>query len=116
MNSMSGRKRISTNGDRRVHRIYKCNKNQTDEELGKEWHIDACPNTIRNKLKKQGTKSYSTTKKAQLYSRIIQKRLEFCEKYEGWTVDDWETVVFSDETNIRVEPTGGHRRVWRKAF
>ena len=110
----SGRKRISTEGDdRRLLRIYKANKKQTAEELRKEWHVDACPNTIRNRLKEQGIKNYSTTKKPHLSSKNIQQRLEFCKKYEGWTVEDWK-VVFSDETNVQAEPNGGHKKVWRK--
>ena len=31
--------------------------------------------------------------------------------YEGWTFEDWMTVVFSDETNIQVDPSGGNRTV-----
>ena len=111
----TGGKRISTEtDDRRLMRIYKSNKRMTARDLQAEWHLDACSQTIRNRLKEHGIKNYSTTKKPQLSSKNIQQRLEFCKKYESWKVEDWKTVVFSDETNIQAEPNGGHRKVWRK--
>ena len=63
--------------------------------LQKAWHIDASSQTIRNRLKEQEIKSYSTTKKPHLSSKTIQQRLEVCKKYESWSVEDWKTVVFS---------------------
>ena len=111
----SGRPRISTKkDDRRLLRNYKSDKKKTARKLQDEWHIDACSQTIRNRLTEQGLNNYSTTKKPQLSSKNVQQRLEFCKKYESWTVEDWNTVVFSDETNIQAEPNGGHRKVWRK--
>ena len=111
----TGGKRISTEtDDRRLMRIYKSNKRMTARDLQAEWHLDACSQTIRNRLKEHGIKNYSTTEKPQLSSKIIQQCLEFCKKYESWSVEDWNTVVFSNKTNIQAEPNGGHRKVWRK--
>ena len=33
--------------------------------------------------------------------------------HDGWAVEDWETVLFSDETNTQTEPNGGNRKMWR---
>ena len=111
----SGRKRVSTAADdRRLLRLYKANKKQSARDLQTEWHLAVCSQTIRNRLNEQGLKNYSTTKKPHLSSKNIQQRLDFCKNYEGWTVEDWNTVVFSDETNIQAEPNGGHRKVLRK--
>jgi hypothetical protein len=40
-------------------------------------------------------------KKPRLTAQQRQTRLEFCERYEGWTADDWERVLFSDESMIQ---------------
>ena len=39
----------------------------------------------------------------------IRKRLSFANGYKGWTMDQWDTVLFSDETHIELGP---HGQVW----
>ena len=75
----------------------------------KELTVDYFESTklIRNRQLK-------SSKKPHLSSKNFQKRLEFCKKYEGWTVEDWKKVVLSDETNVQAEPNGGHKKVWWK--
>ena len=36
-------------------------------------------------------------KKPFLNDKMRKKRVEFCKQYMNWTVDDWKTVLFSDE-------------------
>jgi len=38
-----------------------------------------------------------------------KRRLSFARGYESWTIDDWSSIIFSDETHIEVF---GRSRVW----
>lgn len=54
-------------------------------------------------------------KKPFLSKRHIKARLEFAQKYEHWTEDDWARVMFTDETKINRIGSDGRQWVWKKA-
>lgn len=56
--------------------------------------------TIRRRLFQTDLRSYRPAKKPQLSKKNIQDRLFFCRKYESWTPDQWEHVMFSDESTF----------------
>jgi hypothetical protein len=51
-------------------------------------------------FKQQGFKWVKTTKKPGLKATMKEARLEFVLKYEHWTLEDWKSVIWSDETSI----------------
>ena len=55
--------------------------------------------TIRHRLFDAGLKSRRFAKKPLLPSKI-KDRIAFCEKYCHWTEDQWENVLFSDESTF----------------
>jgi transposase len=69
--------------------------------------------TIRDALRKQGLKAYVKPKKPFLHPRHIKQRLEFAKKYQEWTVEDWNRVIFSDETKINRIGSDGRKWVWK---
>lgn len=110
----SGRPRCSTvREDRQLLREYKKSKSSTSVDLQKRWNVEACVNTVRNRLREHNLQCYSRRKKPRLTAANIKQRLAFCRKYKNWTVEDWKRVVFSDETNIEVS-LSECRKVWRK--
>ena len=109
----SGRKRVSTKrDDRRLFNFTKKTKLQLWRIYSKNgmWPQEGA---VRRRLRENGLKRYSATPKPKLSSSHLQQRLLFCKKYENWTVEDWRTIVFSDEVNIEAAPNGGRRKVWR---
>lgn len=57
--------------------------------------------TIRRRLSKEfGLKSYKPARKPLLSEKNIKDRKAFCEKYKHWTPQQWENVMFSDESMI----------------
>src|SRR4051794_11659074 len=77
-------------------------KNMTNQSLTSQ--------TTRNYIKKAGMKSAVKTKKPLLTKRHRKERLDFALAHQDWTVEDWKTVVWSDETKInRLE---SNRRIW----
>jgi len=45
-------------------------------------------------------KAVVKTKKLLLTKRHRKERLDFALAHQDWTVEDWKTVVWSDETKI----------------
>ena len=67
-------------------------------------------------LKEQGYKPCKTTKTPGLDDKMKKVRLEFCERYKDWTLEDWKNVIWTDETSVVLNARrGGRVRVWRKA-
>src|SRR5688572_16882792 len=69
-------------------------------ELKSRFGIQVSDRTIRRVLKKKGLKSVEKKKKPLLSKKNIKARLDFAKAHQYWTSDDWERVIFSDETKI----------------
>ena len=54
-------------------------------------------------------------KRPLLSKRHRRERLDFALAHQDWTVDDWKTVVWSDETKINRLGSDGRKWVWKKA-
>ena len=72
------------------------------------------PQTVRNVLKKNGF--HSATKKTvpMLKKTHRQKRLEFAQYHENWTVEDFKRVLWTNETNINRIGSDGKVYVWKE--
>ena len=67
-------------------------KNGTDISIG----------TVSRRLSKEfGLKSYKPAVKPRLTSAMKKKKLSFAIKHLHWTVEKWETVLFSDESTVQ---------------
>lgn len=62
--------------------------------------------TVRKRLKEFGLRCRVPARKPFLTPVHIQKRLAFADRYFGWSVRDWEEVVFSDEKIFRASSKG----------
>jgi len=57
--------------------------------------------TIRRRLEKNlDLKCYKPAKTPLLSKKNLKDRLAFCEKYKNWQPEDWDKVMFSDESMI----------------
>ncbi|CAM1299525.1 Uncharacterised protein r2_g945 [Pycnogonum litorale] len=56
--------------------------------------------TIRRRLCCANLESYTPAKKPKLSAKNIADRLTFCKRYQGWTAEQWERVMFSDESQV----------------
>ena len=78
--------------------------------------VEVSPTTIRRNLHRHGLRAVKKKKKPLLRPHHRAQRLKFSKKYAAFTVDDWKTVVFSDETKINVfGADSGNRWVWKDA-
>ena len=80
------------------------NKVKTAQELvktlEKDKGIKAHRTTIARALNEAGMKAGSKKKKPAISEKNRKERLAFAKSRKEWTVADWKTVIFSDETKI----------------
>ena len=53
--------------------------------------------TVQKRLSENGLKA----RKPSLSQENIQNRLNWAREHEAWNAEDWELVVFSDESQVR---------------
>lgn len=69
---------------------------------------------ISNTLQRQGIKSCSARRVPLLKPVHVQARLKFAREHMDDTAEDWENVMWSDETKVELFGINSTRRVWRK--
>lgn len=58
--------------------------------------------TIRRRLSKTfGLPAYRSAAKPRLSQKNIRDRMSFCKAHENWTINQWSSVMFSDEAMVR---------------
>ncbi|KAJ4941074.1 hypothetical protein JOQ06_027361 [Pogonophryne albipinna] len=70
--------------------------------------------TISNTLRRQGLKSCSARRVPLLKPVHVQARLKFAREHLDDPEEDWENVIWSDETKIELFGKTSTRRVWRR--
>jgi transposase len=68
--------------------------------------------TLSRALHLAGMKAGDKKKKHALSQKNIKSRLSFAKYYSNWTVEDWKTVIFSDETKINRFNSDGRTWTW----
>ncbi len=114
-----GRPKILTQRDEKM-----CMKKITSGEAKSAVHLTKILNNDRNfaisrktvarALNKQGLKAGEKKKKPDLSQKNIKARLEFANKHSDWTEDDWNRVIFSDESKINRFNSDGRSWCWFK--
>jgi transposase len=116
---VSGRPRLLTNRDERtvVRRII-TNEYSTAIDVQKSLKtnekLEVSTNTIRRVLKRNGFKARIKTKKPLLSKIHRKKRLEFANEYRMWSIEDWNKVVWSDESKFQIFGSDGRQYCWKK--
>jgi transposase len=117
--SRSGRPPILSDQDRRqLVRLTKGNRQATLEQLTEEFNksltVSASVQTIRRALHIQGYYG-RTAKKKPFVSEINRKKRRFwCLARRNWS-DEWNKVIFSDESRFEIFDNDSHKWVWRRA-
>jgi Transposase len=71
--------------------------------------------TVHCHLSQAGMKAVAKRKRPFLSKQHRRERLDFAITHQDWTVEDWKTVVWSDETKINRLGSDGRKWVWKKA-
>jgi transposase len=76
--------------------------------------VELSYSTFRRRMLDLGFASYSPAKKPALSDRHKLNRLQWCQEKVDWTVDQWKSVVWSDESRYTIVGNDGGFRVVRK--
>lgn len=100
--------RPSKLSEKKLHRLkqfisqhpFKTAKEVKQEVAGfADVHVRTIQRALRNKLSMPARRAAA---KPLLTPAMVKKRLAFCRKHRHWTEEDWETVMFSDESMFRL--------------
>ena len=72
------------------------------------------PETVCRVLRASNLKAVVKKKRPRLSTQHQKARLDFAIKYQGWTVDNWKKVIWSDETKINCVGSDGQQYVWKR--
>ena len=83
-----------------------------------KWLLDELPfkttrDTACRILKTYGYTNWRAKKRQLLTEESAQVRLTWCKNHTDWTIDDWFTVIFTDECSVERGAGKGTRWVWR---
>ncbi len=91
-------------------------KVKTAESLAKalshDHGINVHRTTLSRALHRAGMGATEKKKKPALSAKNVKERLSFAKSHNDWTVEDWKTVIFSDETKINRFNSDGRTWTW----
>ena len=70
--------------------------------------------TVRNRLHDAGMRARRPAIRIPLSVNHRRARREWCQEHHAWDEEDWESVLFTDESKFCLDFTDGRRRVWRR--
>uniref|UniRef100_A0AAY5LA27 Transposase Tc1-like domain-containing protein n=1 Tax=Esox lucius TaxID=8010 RepID=A0AAY5LA27_ESOLU len=73
-----------------------------------------CDATTRTTLRRMGNNSRRPHRVPLISTTNREKRLQFAQAHQNWTVEDWENVAWSDESRFLLRHSDGRVRIWRK--
>lgn len=84
------------------------------KQIENEFSIRLSSQSVRNRLHKTGLKGRVALKKPWLSAKNIKKRLKWAQDHISWSSDDWNKVIWSDETKVMLFGSDGVTRKWRR--
>lgn len=114
-----GRKRASSQRDDRVLvRLSLADRSLNSTELAREWKESAgvtlSSSTVRKRLIANGLRACKARKKPLLTEIQRKRRLEWARQHRSWTVEQWQRVLFSDESTFTINCHTGNSYVRRR--
>lgn len=104
----TGRPIVTTEkDDKMIKRAVVVNPNASSMSIASSLPTRVSARTVRRRLNvKFGLKAYRPAKKPLLSKKNLRDRVIFCKKYQHFTAEMWEDVLWSDESNIRMFDCG----------
>ena len=113
----AGRKAIlSPQTKRYCVRLMTSGSSKSIKEVAKglkhELGIDTSRNTIARALRSYGLESYEKQEKPKLSTKNVSDQLSFAKAHKDWTIEDWKSIIWSDETKINRFCSDGRSWYW----
>ena len=110
-------KKLNERDIRQLQRIVRDDPFATYAQINsqsKDGQIDISRSTLIRYMKEIGFGSYFAAHKPKLSEENKKRRLRWAKERVNWTMEQWNSVVWSDESRFTVESYGGGARVFRK--
>ena len=95
---------------RRLIRHVRQNPKQTYAKVIKDFQLNCSHDTIARILKEYGIRKWIAKKRPLLTAEHAAARLKWCKEHVGWSIEQWKSIIWSDE--CLVEKGSGERREW----
>ena len=117
LKSKGGRKKkLTTRDEKFCAKQITSGKSKSVTELTKilkeDHNISIDRRTVARALNNQGLRAGEKKKKPGLSQKNIKARLEWAKVHKDWTVEDWNRVIFSDESKINRFNSDGRSWCW----
>ena len=114
-----GRRRATEpRDDRHLHTLVARQPTLTARRLRNEFQnatgIRVSTQTVRNRLHESGLRARIPANCPVLTAAHRAARLDFAREHVGWTVDQWSSVLFTDESRFSLDGNDRRARVWRQ--
>ena len=106
-------KKLSDRDVRGIKRVLQANRRITLSDITNMCPTKVCRNTIRKALHDSGIHSRIAVKNPFLTPRHMSQRLAFAQKYCRWSAEEWEQVIWTDESTFEVGKNSRQIHVWR---
>ena len=118
-NRRSGRPRVTdARGDRKIYRIVKRNRRQSLQDITSKFNGDEgtrmSKRTIRRRLHQEGYRRGKIQKTLTICKVNRQRRILWCRGKRHWKPEQWQKVIFSDETQVVIGQNNSVS-LWRKS-
>ena len=84
------------------------------KKLKVEEQIEVSESTVKRTLRRNGLNSRIKRKKTYLRKMHRIARMKFAKKYRSWTAEDWNKVIWSDESKFMIYGSDGREYCWKK--
>jgi transposase len=112
----SGRPKETTpKADRRLVRMSLGDRHLNSRQLQHLWGANVSTKTVSRRLRSAGLFARRPWKKPLLTVAMRQKRLAWARKHKNWTVEQWQNVIFSDETKVNMYRSDGNFFIRRRS-
>lgn len=114
-----GRKMKSTiRQDRALVRLSLSDRRLTSSELCKDWRqstgVEVSTSTIRKRLLGSGLRGCKAKKKPKVLEKQRKARIAWTKEHLNWTSENWNKVIFSDESTFTIQNHAGNNFVRRR--
>jgi len=80
----------------------------TSKQIKHDLNLSICTRTVRRRLNDAGLYGRIARSEYPFSSTNIRQRQSFANGYLNWTIDKWDTVIWSDEAHIELGTHGQH--------
>ena len=107
-------RKTSSSGNRYLVRSAETDTSQPLTQLRLDTNLDISEQTIRRRLQENGIAKHKAVNRPCLTKKQIAARLKWAQEHRDWSVEQWQSVIWSDETMVRSQndprPKLGFRR------